>query len=64
MNIARNMEVIFVAALAFAGVTGMATASRPPVEQAPAHAAAAESNVQVVTVSAKRLTAAEKAAAQ
>ena len=63
MNIAKNMETIFLAAVAVIAMTSFATAS------APAHRAAAPVTVQavadakmpVVTVSAKRLTAAEKA---
>ncbi len=64
MNIAKNMEVIFCAALALASVTGFANAAGnakrmgPPevvkVGQAP--------SMTVITVTAKRLTAAEKAA--
>jgi hypothetical protein len=65
MNIAKNMEAIFFAAIALVSVTGFATASADaPVSRAPAYSAAApEATMQVVTVSAKRLTAAEKAAA-
>jgi hypothetical protein len=60
MNIAKNMEAIFFAAIALASVTGFATASAPDA----AGARASEAPMQVVTVTAKRLTAAEKAAAQ
>lgn len=63
MNIAKNMEIIFVAALAVASMTGFANAA-----SAPAKAAAPEvvkvgqdQNMMVITVTAKRLTAAEKA---
>lgn len=65
MNIAKNMEVIFFAAIALVSVTSFATASADaPASRAPAFSAAApEAKMQVVTVSAKRLTAAEKAAA-
>ncbi|MYM40668.1 hypothetical protein [Duganella qianjiadongensis] len=59
MNIAKNMEAIFLAALVIAGATSFATAAVPEhVITAKADSAA----VQVVHVSAKRLTAAEKAA--
>ncbi len=66
MNIAKNMEVIFFAAIALASATGFATASADaPVSRAPAYssAAAPQATMQVVTVKAKRMTAAEKAAA-
>jgi hypothetical protein len=56
MNIAKNMEAIFFAAIALIGATSFATASAPATEPA------FEGKMQVVTVSAKRLTAAEKAA--
>jgi hypothetical protein len=62
MNIAKNMEAIFVVAIALVGVTSFATASSPaPV--APVVAAASDSvQMQTVTVVAKRMTPAEKAA--
>jgi hypothetical protein len=64
MNIAKNMEVIFFAAIALASVTGFASASaNAPVSRAPSYSAAApQATMHVVTVSAKRMTAAEKAA--
>ena len=63
MNIAKNMEAIFLAAIVCVSATGFATASAP---DAPAARASAplEAPMQVVSVSAKRLTAAEKIAAQ
>jgi hypothetical protein len=67
MNIAKNMEAIFFVAIALAGVTGFATASAPaaaPATQGPVASVAPQAAMQVVTVSAKRLTPAEKAAAQ
>ena len=65
MNIAKNMEAIFFAAIALISVTSFATASAdaPASHPARASAVAAEGRMQVVIVSAKRLTAAEKAAA-
>ena len=61
MNIAKNMEAIFVAAaFALLGATGMATASTP-AQAALIHADSA--TTPVVVVSAHRLSAAEKAAA-
>lgn len=66
MNIAKNMEAIFVAAIVVASATSFATAAVPAMHgAAPVAAVAAKagtSKMQVVTVSAKRLTAAEKAA--
>ncbi len=63
MNIAKNMELIFVAALAVVSMTGMATASndarvhsKPEVVKV-----GAVNDVMVITVTGKRLTAAEKA---
>jgi hypothetical protein len=64
MNIAKNMEAIFLAAITLISVTSFATASAPQPVSSPAIYAPAESAMQVVTISAKRLTAAEKAAAQ
>lgn len=61
MNIAKHMEAIFVAILAIASVTGAATAARPA---ATAPALQADVPMQVVTISAKRMSVAEKAAAQ
>lgn len=61
MNIAKNMEVIFVAAVAIIGATSFANASAPaPRSAAPSVSVAAD--MPVVTITAKRLTAAEKAA--
>ncbi|GGY93225.1 hypothetical protein ACFFTM_17765 [Pseudoduganella plicata] len=68
MNIAKNMEAIFVATLVVIGATSLATASVPKLQRAAAPAPVVTVTVQndaampVVVVSAKRLTAAEKAA--
>lgn len=68
MNIAKNMEIIFVAAAVIAGATTFATAAdeRADIAAAPAAqvyvVAKADAAMPSVTVSAKRLTAAEKAA--
>lgn len=59
MNIAKNMEAIFIAALLIAGATSFATAAVPASKPAVQDSSA---TMQVVNVSAKRLTAAEKAA--
>lgn len=61
MNIAKNMEAIFFAAIALVSVTSFATAEAPVRAAPQANAAVAEAPMQVVTISAKRLTAAEKA---
>ena len=61
MNIAKNMEIIFVAATVLAAATSFATAADAPVAPA-AKVAVSTAKMQVVTVTAKRLTAAEKAA--
>lgn len=59
MNIAKNMEAIFVAAAVIASATTFATAA----VNEPVIAVKAEATVMpTVTVTAKRLTAAEKAA--
>ncbi|SEO60965.1 hypothetical protein SAMN05428959_1123 [Duganella sp. CF517] len=70
MNIAKNMEAIFVATIMVACATSFATAAVPATRAvapatAPAAAVVAKAGtgaMQVVTVTAKRLTAAEKAA--
>ncbi len=63
MNIAKNMEVIFITVLAMASVTTLANAAMP------AHRATtpviqqvdASAPIAVVTITGKRLTAAQKA---
>lgn len=64
MNIAKNMEFIFLGAVALISVTGFATAAAPLKASAPAAIVVKAEVVEmpVVTVKAKRLTAAEKAA--
>lgn len=63
MNIVKNMEAIFVAAAVLGAATGYATASEPVIKVAATRAAATvDAKMPVVVVSAKRLTAAEKAA--
>jgi len=65
MNIAKNMEIIFVAAIALVSMTGLASAA----VQAQAHKSASPEVVKVgevptmtvITVTGKRLSAAEKA---
>ena len=58
MNIIKNMEAVFVAALLIVGFSTFATADVAPT--APAAKAATEANIATVVVSAKRLTAEEK----
>ena len=69
MNIAKNMEAIFVAIIAVAVVaaTSLATAAVPKFRAAPAAspalvASAGQTTMHTVYVSAKRLSAEEKAA--
>jgi hypothetical protein len=65
MNIAKNMEFIFVAAIALAGLTSIATAAVPKFRAAPAalvQVAANDVNMNTVIVVGKRLSAAQKAA--
>ena len=64
MNIAKNMEAIVVAIIAIAAATSLATASVPASRSAPAAIAASADTLttHVVYVSAKRLSAEEKAA--
>ncbi|MBW3508723.1 hypothetical protein [Janthinobacterium sp. NKUCC06_STL] len=67
MNIAKNMEAIFVAIIAIAAATSLATAAVPKFRAAPAPIAAITASAGQVTmhtvyVSAKRLSAEEKAA--
>ncbi len=60
MNIAKNMEIIFVAAIALIGASSLATAGSAERGATPT-AVAAPAKMQVVTVVGKRLSAAEKA---
>ena len=66
MNIAKNMEAIFVAIIAIAGATTLATAAVPKFHAAPATvtlvASADNATMHTVYVSTKRLSVAEKAA--
>ncbi|MDQ1814292.1 hypothetical protein [Massilia scottii] len=61
MNIAKHMEAIFLAVVAVIGATTFATAGTPLQRSAPSVAAATEAAMPVVVVSARRLSAAEKA---
>ncbi len=67
MNIAKHMETIFLATLVLIGATSMATAAVGKLHRAaPAvvtvAVASPDAPMAVVKVTAKRLTAAEKAA--
>ena len=66
MKVRKNLEAVFLAASVMVTFAAYATAEVPVrASGAPARVAAvADSNVTVVVVSAKRLTAAEKAAQQ
>lgn len=63
MNIAKNMEAIFIIATVLIAGTSLATAA-VPAHRAAAHTVIKVDNapMQVVTISAKRLTAEQKAA--
>ncbi|SFU86991.1 hypothetical protein [Pseudoduganella namucuonensis] len=62
MNIAKNMEVIFVAAAVLLGGTSLAVAKTAPRPQPKLEQPAFAGKMPVVVVSAKRPGAAEKAA--
>ena len=66
MNISKHMEFIFLGALALIGASAAATAAVPALMAPRAHVAHVETvqqnELQTVVVSAKRLTAEEKAA--
>lgn len=64
MNIAKNMEAIFFAAIALISATTFANASAPAQRTQPVAVASAavQAPMQVVTISAKRMTPAEKSA--
>jgi len=64
MNIAKHMETIFLSTLVLIGATGIATAAVGKLQhKAPeAVVATADGQVAIVKVTAKRLSAAEKAA--
>jgi hypothetical protein len=63
MNIAKNMELIFIAALALVSASSLAHAAIPAQRSAAPVAlqAAPAAPMTVVTITAKRLTAAQKA---
>lgn len=63
MNIAKNMELIFVAAVAIVSMTGLATASSATHKLGPVEVVkvGAAPQMMVITVTGKRLSAAEKA---
>ncbi|WP_036170590.1 hypothetical protein [Massilia sp. 9096] len=69
MNVMKNMEAIFLAAVALAGITTYASAAIPAIHGAQSVQAARVSveqkaidgqPMQVITVTAKRLSAADK----
>ena len=61
MNIAKNMEAIFVVAIALIGATSLAGAAVPAHRVAHGASVLAATDLHVVTVTHKRLSAAEKA---
>jgi hypothetical protein len=61
MNIAKNMEAVFITAIALAAATSFATAAVPARQHSGANAAPFVGKMQVVTIVGKRLTPTEKA---
>ena len=63
MNIAKNMEIIFIVALALVSATSLANAAAPAHRTASPVALHAEpaAPMTVVTITGKRLSAAQKA---
>lgn len=60
MNLIKNMEAVFVAVVIITGAATFATAKVAP-KPAPAAQAPTQEHMVVITVSTKRLTAAQKA---
>jgi hypothetical protein len=60
MNIVKNMEVIFVAALVVAGFTTYATANERPAAPTAVKVDAQQEKMVTIVVSTKRLTQEEK----
>lgn len=63
MNIAKNMEALFIAAIGIVAATSFATAAVPAPQKFASTAAPFVGKMQVVTIVGKRVSAAEKAAA-
>jgi hypothetical protein len=63
MNIAKNMEIIFIAAIALVSMTGLASAAVQSHKMGPVEVVKVGEvpAMTVITVTAKRLSAAEKA---
>ena len=63
MNIAKNMEIIFVAAVALVSMTSLANAAAKPERMGPPEVikVGEAPTMTVITVTGKRLSAAEKA---
>jgi len=62
MNLIKNMEAVFVAIVILAGITTFATAKVTPAPApAPVAQTAPQQRMVTITVSTKRLTAAQKA---
>lgn len=64
MKVRKNLEGVFIAAAVVATFASFATAQNPQVRvsEAPMIVAAADASIPTVVVTAKRLSAAEKAA--
>jgi hypothetical protein len=61
MHIAKNMEAVFIAAIALIAATSIASATVPARHRASTAAAPLDGTMQVVTIVGKRLSATEKA---
>ena len=63
MNIAKNMEIIFIAAVALVSMTSLANAAAQPERMGPPEVikVGEAPTMTVITVTGKRLSAAEKA---
>lgn len=63
MNIAKNMEIIFIAAVALVSMTGLASAAVQTQRMGPPEVVKVDvaPTMTIITVHAKRLSAAEKA---
>lgn len=61
MNIAKNMEAIFIAAVALTCVTAFASNAAPAVRGTRAEVALSTGKMATVVITGKRLSAAEKA---
>ena len=62
MNISKNMEAIFIIAIALTCITAFSAIPAPRTIAQTAISSGDQASITVVTITAKRLTAAQKAA--